>query len=38
MQVEPGAVVGTDVDKEDYPANIVRGEDFIQTKRLANEV
>jgi glucose-1-phosphate adenylyltransferase len=36
--IEPGAVIGTDVIAEDYPSNIVRGEDYIQTKRLAHEV
>ncbi len=36
--VEPGAVIGTDVVESDYPANIVRGDDYILTKRLAHEV
>jgi glucose-1-phosphate adenylyltransferase len=36
--VEPGAVIGTDVVESDYPATIVRGDDYILTKRLAHEV
>ncbi len=36
--IEAGAVIGTDVEADDYPSNIVRSEDYIQTKRLAHEV
>jgi glucose-1-phosphate adenylyltransferase len=36
--VEPGAVIGTDVVESDYPATVVRGDDYILTKRLAHEV
>lgn len=36
--IEPGAIIGTDVIEEDYPSNLVRSEDYIQTKRLAYEV
>ncbi len=36
--IEAGAVIGTDVIDEDYPSNVVRGEDYIQTKRLAYEI
>ena len=36
--VEPGAVIGTDVCAEDYSSNIVRGDEYIQTKRLPYEV
>lgn len=36
--VEPGAVIGTDVIESDYTATIVRGDDYILTKRLAHEV
>ena len=36
--IEPGAVIGTDVIDTDYPASIVRGDDYILTKRLAHEV
>jgi len=36
--VEPGAVIGTDVIESDYPAQIVRADDYILTKRLAHEV
>jgi glucose-1-phosphate adenylyltransferase len=36
--IEPGAVIGTDVYERDYPTNVVRGDDYILTKRLAHEV
>jgi glucose-1-phosphate adenylyltransferase len=36
--VEAGAVIGTDVIDSDYPAKVVRGDDYILTKRLAHEV
>jgi glucose-1-phosphate adenylyltransferase len=36
--VEPGAVIGTDVIESDYSASVVRGDDYILTKRLAHEV
>lgn len=36
--IEPGAIIGTDVTVEDYPASLVRSADYIQTKRLAHEV
>jgi hypothetical protein len=36
--VEPGAVIGTDVIESDYPSTVVRGDDYILTKRLAHEV
>jgi len=36
--VEAGAIIGTDVAPDDYPSDIIRGDDFIQTKRLAYEV
>jgi glucose-1-phosphate adenylyltransferase len=36
--VEAGAVIGTDVIESDYPASVVRGDDYILTKRLAHEV
>lgn len=36
--IEAGAIIGTDVAPDDYPSNIIRGDDFIQTKRLAYEV
>ncbi|HEX9092102.1 MAG TPA: sugar phosphate nucleotidyltransferase [Anaerolineales bacterium] len=36
--IEPGAVIGTDVIDTDYPATVVRGDDYILTKRLAHEV
>jgi glucose-1-phosphate adenylyltransferase len=36
--VEPGAVIGTDVIESDYPSQVVRGDDYILTKRLAHEV
>ncbi len=36
--VEPGAIIGTDVVPDDYSTPIVRGKDYIQTKRLPYEV
>jgi len=36
--VESGAVIATDVIAEDYPSDIIRRGDYIQTKRLAYEV
>jgi glucose-1-phosphate adenylyltransferase len=36
--VEPGAVIGTDVIESDYSTSVVRGDDYILTKRLAHEV
>jgi glucose-1-phosphate adenylyltransferase len=36
--IEPGAVIGTDVHEDDYDSSLVRGDDYIQTKRLAYEV
>lgn len=38
LQVEPGAVIATDVIPEDYPGEVVRSEDYVQTKRLPYEV
>jgi glucose-1-phosphate adenylyltransferase len=36
--VEPGAVIGTDVIESDFLANIIHGDEYILTKRLAHEV
>jgi glucose-1-phosphate adenylyltransferase len=38
ITVEAGAVIATDVIPSDYPSNIIRRGDYIQTKRLAYEV
>jgi glucose-1-phosphate adenylyltransferase len=38
MKVEAGAVIGTDVIPSDYTSDYVRGDEYIQTKRLAYEV
>lgn len=38
MIIEAGAVIGTDVTIEDYPTQIVRGRDYIQTRRLPYEI
>jgi glucose-1-phosphate adenylyltransferase len=38
MIIEAGAVIGTDVTIEDYPAQIVHGRDYIQTRRLPYEI
>jgi glucose-1-phosphate adenylyltransferase len=36
--VEAGSVIATDVIPSDFPNTIVRGNDFIQTRRLPNEL
>lgn len=36
--VEPGAVIGPDVIESDFSSPLVRGSDYIQTKRLPYEV
>ena len=36
--IKPGAVIATDVIPEDFPSNEVSGDDYIQTKRLPNEL
>lgn len=36
--IEAGAVIGTDVVASDYPTKLVRGKDYIQTKRKPNEI
>jgi glucose-1-phosphate adenylyltransferase len=38
MIVEAGGLIGTDVIETDYPAMIVRHDDYIPTKRLPHEV
>ena len=38
MIVEPGAVIGPDVIPQDYPTAVVRGRDYIQTRRLPYEI
>jgi glucose-1-phosphate adenylyltransferase len=38
MVVEPGAMIGPDVIETDYPSQLVRGSDYIQTKRLPYEI
>jgi glucose-1-phosphate adenylyltransferase len=37
-KIEPGAAIATDVIPSDYPSDIIRSDDYIQTKRLAYEV
>jgi glucose-1-phosphate adenylyltransferase len=37
MVVEPGAIIGPDVIEADYSSQVVRGSDYIQTKRLPYE-
>jgi len=36
--VEPGAVIATDVTGSDYSSKTIRGDEYIQTKRLAYEI
>ena len=38
MVVEPGAMIGPDVIESDYPGDLIRGSDYIETKRLPYEV
>jgi ADP-glucose pyrophosphorylase len=38
LTIEPGAVIGTDVCGEDFSTDIIRSDEYIQTKRLAYEV
>lgn len=38
ITVEPGAVIATDVIPSDFNKDIIRGDDYIQTKRMAYEV
>lgn len=38
MVIEPGAVIGTDVIPSDFSSDIVRSRDYIQTRRLPNEI
>jgi glucose-1-phosphate adenylyltransferase len=37
MVVEPGAIIGPDVVESDYSSQLVRGSDYIQTRRLPYE-
>jgi glucose-1-phosphate adenylyltransferase len=37
-RIEPGAAIATDVIPTDYPGDLIRSNDYIQTKRLAYEV
>lgn len=36
--IEPGAIIGTDVFPDDFTSDIVRGDQYIETQRLAYEV
>ncbi len=38
LTVEPGAVIGTDVCNDDFSSDIIRSDEYVQTKRLAYEV
>lgn len=38
VTIQPGAVIGPDVIESDYPTQIVRDQDYIQTKRLPYEI
>jgi glucose-1-phosphate adenylyltransferase len=38
MVIEPGAIIATDVIPSDFASMLVRGDDYIQTKRLPNEI
>ncbi len=36
--IEPGAIIATDVIASDYASPLIRGDEFIETKRLPYEV
>jgi glucose-1-phosphate adenylyltransferase len=36
--VEPGAIIGPDVIETDYTSNLIRADEYIQTKRSAYEI
>jgi hypothetical protein len=36
--VEPGAVIATDVIPSDLTMKVIRGDDYVQTRRLPYEV
>lgn len=38
MRIEAGAMIGTDVWENDFSTDLVRGDDYIETKRQAYEV
>jgi glucose-1-phosphate adenylyltransferase len=38
MVIEPGAIIATDVIPSDFASLLVRGDEYIQTKRLPNEI
>jgi glucose-1-phosphate adenylyltransferase len=38
MVIEPGAIIATDVIPSDFASLLVRGDDYIQPKRLPNEI
>jgi hypothetical protein len=38
LRIEAGAIIGTDVIPEDIKTATIRGDEYIQTKRLAYEV
>jgi hypothetical protein len=38
MTIEAGAMIGTDVCDSDYASALIRGDEYIQTMRLAYEV
>jgi glucose-1-phosphate adenylyltransferase len=38
LTIEPGAVIGTDVCNDDFTTDIIRSDEYVQTKRLAYEV
>jgi glucose-1-phosphate adenylyltransferase len=38
LRVEPGAVIGTDVIPSDLPERLVRGDEYVETRRFPYEV
>jgi glucose-1-phosphate adenylyltransferase len=38
LTIEPGAVIGPDVIPSDFSTTLVRGKDYIETRRMPNEI
>jgi glucose-1-phosphate adenylyltransferase len=38
LRIEPGAIIGTDVIPSDISSGVIRGDEYIQTRRFPYEV
>lgn len=38
LTIKPGGLIGPDVIPSDFPSTLVRGKDYIETRRLPNEI